>query len=820
MEVNFDYFRENFGKMDVDVIEIKKYYFYKYIILNVDDGKELNNVLFVKALEDLKKLYKSVGRYFSNFPIGKLHDENLVKIITFAREELRQGRTLLLEFIYAFLFKTKSYNKYRKVTQIVEEKKVEEVKPKPKLSNSKSDGELEAFNEDIEKESNTGSDRRLSNLSNLRASQDPGSKNSFIRSTRGNAKLTIQTDPIKKLFKDLFQRPGFENSTSYQRLLFFEHLLSTIEVKRTRSCVYEAKFGLTCDDKMERRVINFSDKCMFFYFEERNFLTDKYDFSELFVLIKIEGIEYRDNYVTEETIITIKMNNNLADFVIVVKHADKISFLFSLCVTIMKKQSSIVNLKKLPFPLDLSGSFTLSFEEVEKKGQLVADPSERVITVESELIKISFQSTKIPRKLILPIINVFDVYNVITKRKRVPVETFEILELNFNQNTSLREVDCCKIGATRLSRYMGAFTYETAYNFQESRFLKTGIKKNVTETKYAVFRLKRLIAFRITYLKYLSNFLSFQYPLFTSVVLLLSLLINCLYSPSVLLIVLLFSLILYNHPDVQPIADSFLQRYFLDPSMLHKDYIPAKIITENQASRNYYLNMDNIYEKSKDTSSLRNKINNAVGISGKIPVYLHSIVDYLEKIINIFKWRNKRKSEVTLFILVISCLAIYLFTVQKLYVVYVGMRFFYGYGYFTRVKKWNQKVLAFIIPYFIVQVLGQKSVVSCNDFFKANENNDEVKAIFSKKFSECIYTWLNIKTDENYWKEYFRFEEIYELLLHTEKRVTVPFYEEIKKPGLSYKATFFLLTTPSDFYGVNVKTNMNNKDKNKKKKEA
>ena len=111
MEISFDYFRDNFCELDIDIIEIRKHYFYKYIELNLDDGRNIRDLVLVKLMEDQKKLYKSVSRYFSNFPIGKQHDENLIKILTFAREELRKGRTLLIEFIYAYFFKTKNYKK-------------------------------------------------------------------------------------------------------------------------------------------------------------------------------------------------------------------------------------------------------------------------------------------------------------------------------------------------------------------------------------------------------------------------------------------------------------------------------------------------------------------------------------------------------------------------------------------------------------------------------------------------------------------------------------------------------------------------------------
>lgn len=810
MEISFDYFRDNFCELDIDIIEIRKHYFYKYIELNLDDGRNIRDLVLVKLMEDQKKLYKSVSRYFSNFPIGKQHDENLIKILTFAREELRKGRTLLIEFIYAYFFKTKNYKKYKKDSLPLDKKELLEPVTPRKISNSKSESTLPDLDSLIDEKKVTTSDRKIEVPKNEPA-KIHSSRSSILRSTRGSIRPTLQTDPIKKLFRDLFMNKGEECSTTYQRLLFYEHLLNSIEVKRTRSCVYDTQFGFSCEEKLKKRVVNFSDMCMFLYKEERNFLTDKYDFSELIVLIKIEKISFRDNHIDNETIITIKLDENLTDFIIIVKMEDKISFLFSFCVTIMQKRSIIIDTEKLPFPLLLAGSFILDFEEFEKKGMINADQADKIVTIENEYFRVSFESGRTPKQIILPLINTFDVFHIKTKRDKDTVEVFEILELNFNHKTKLKDVGCCRVSGRRLSRYMGAFTYEHAYNYQEGRYLKLGIKRNVKETKFAIFRLKRLIAYRIKYIKYLSEYLSFKYPVFTTVTLLFSLLINYFYSFGVLFLILFFCLLLYNHPDYKPKVDEFLDYYFFDDSMLHKSFKKAVLLTENQASREYYIEINNINVKSQDTSSLKDKINSAVGVSGKIPVYVHYTVDYVEKVINIILWKNKRKTEITLFMLIISCLAIYLFSLRILYFVYVGMRFVYGYGYFTRVKKWNEKIIAFLIPYFIIHVLGYKNVTCCHEFFKKYENDDEIKTHFSKKFSESIYKWLSIKTDEMYWKEYFRYEEIHKILVHSEKRYSVPFYPEVKKPGFSYQSTFFLLSTPSDFYFVNVKNNRSKK---------
>lgn len=804
MDTTFESFRDNFLNTTIDVIDIRKSYFSKYVVLSLDNGAELRSLVLAKHTDDLKKLYKSIKQFFNNFPITNDHHENLVKIINFAKEEYKQKRSILLEFLYAFIFKTKSYDKYQQIEDGNDKAIDKSIAGKERTSNVTKERISNVTTVPVDTEENV--EAKESAYAHVEESlgDDGLPKSSIRKSSKGQTPSVVSTDPIKKLFIDIFMAPGREMSTNYARLLLYEHLLKQLEIKRTKSEVYKVKFRISLENEFVTRFLHFSEMCIFMYVEERNYLTDKLDFSDLFVLLKVDSILYTDDDETDETTVKIRNEANLCDFEFVIQASEKVSFLFNLCVQLIKRESSIVNTELLPDPLNVMGNFVLTFEELETQGKIAVDNNEKIIYINSDILKLSLKHSGVNKRIIIPIINVFTVYSIKTPKKSYLLETFTILDLDFNYKIKVKELDFHGIFVRRLNNYLEALNTELPYNYHESRYMSQGLKKTVNETKMAVFRVKRFLAYRSHYLNQLSQFLSFKYPLFTTVVLALCLLTNCLFSFNVLVVALLLGIIAYNHPGIKPKADNFLEAYFINDVKLHKYYISPRLTTERQQSKDFYLDIKNIRAKVKDTTSLRDKINNAVYVSGKIPIYLHTGVDYAEKFKNILLWKNKRKSELTFFCVIIGSLLIHFVSAEVLVTVYIVTRFMFCFGYFTRVKQWNQKVIDFLVPYFVSQILGYRDFDNCQDFFTQYENNDEVMTKFSKKFSEFVYKCFNIKTEEGYWKEHFRFDEIRRVLLHSSFRLVVPIYEEKRKPGVPEQLLNFLMSTPSDFYYQNL----------------
>lgn len=796
MDISFETFRDNFLNTHIDVLDIKKAYFSKYIVLSLDNDLELRSLVLAKNIDDLRKLYKSIKQFFNNFPISNDHKENVIKIVNFAKEEYKHKRTILLEFLYAFIFKTKSYDKYQQFEEKHDKVIEKGIAVKERISNATTAPLDTEENVDVKESTYVHLEESLAD--------DMLPKPSIRQSSKGQTPAIISADPIKRLFIDIFLAPGREKSTNYARLLLYEHLLKALEIKRTRSDVYKVQFRLSIEPEYVIRYLHFSEMCIYMYVEERNYLTDKMDFSDLFVLLKIDYIEYSDNEETEETTIKIRNDANLCDFEFIIDTSEKVSFLFNLCIQLIKRESSIVNTALLPDPLCVMGNFILTFEELETQGKIAADNSEKIIYINSDVLKLALKDSGVHKRLIIPIINVYTVYSIKTPKKNYLLETFTILELDFNYKIKVKELDFHGIYVCRLNNYLEALTIEPPLNYHESRFLKSGFKKTVEETRMAAFRVKRLLAYRSHYLNQLSQFLSFKYPLFTIVVLSLCLLVNYVFSFNMLAISLLLLIIAYNHPGIKPKADHFLEAYFINDTKLHSDFIAPKLLTERQQSKDFYMDIRNVRTKVKDTTSLRDKITSAVDMSGKIPIYLHTGVDYVEKFKNILLWKNKRKSELTFFCLIIGSLLIHFVSAEILMAIYIVTRFIFGFNYFTRVKQWNQKVIDFLVPYFVCQILGYREFENCQDFFAQYENNDDLMTKFSKKFTEFVYKCFNIKTSDNYWKEHFRFEEIKRVLLHSSFRLVVPIYEEKRKPGTAEQLLNFLMSTPSDFYYQNL----------------
>jgi hypothetical protein len=85
-------------------------------------------------------------------------------------------------------------------------------------------------------------------------------------------------------------------------------------------------------------------------------------------------------------------------------------------------------------------------------------------------------------------------------------------------------------------------------------------------------------------------------------------------------------------------------------------------------------------------------------------------------------------------------------------------------------------------------------------YFSQKSDNDEEITKFGKDFSEYIHKKLKIKIDPSVFYVNFSREELFKVLLFTNKRMKIKNYEILKKPNKRQLFMRFLYSTPSDLY--------------------
>lgn len=105
----------------------------------------------------------------------------------------------------------------------------------------------------------------------------------------------------------------------------------------------------------------------------------------------------------------------------------------------------------MPDPCECLGTFTLYLE---KTGNIL---EERPIKITSGLINIEMSTVDVSKIFVVPILNVFDIYEVVMGSEFHFIETFEILELKNNLKNKIFEFSGYRLSIQKLSEYIDAY---------------------------------------------------------------------------------------------------------------------------------------------------------------------------------------------------------------------------------------------------------------------------------------------------------------------------------------------------------------------------
>lgn len=832
--VDYERFKANFDNFHLEVAKVEKIYFTKYILMCIDDGDQLHREYLEKTTADLKMLYKSVKSHFKNFPITDKHDENIVKIVSFTKDEWKHGHDLLLEFLFAFLFKTRNYNKLTRPEEALNLARRQSFTGS-RASNPKSDiegsGDQSPGVQHLTmSQSDSVSDLispelSASTIQKSKLSAQPISQKSFMNETQSGINLSVPHEQsimrstkliahssqnirnlpkIKQIFKNIFLFQKDEFSTNYSRLLLNERNLLSLSIHRSRTDVFQVKFRVAGDKTLAERFVHFENKLMFFYEKERDFLVDKDQYLELFVLVRVDKIKYRD-LPNDETKVILSNSGNMTDYEIVISKRDTMTFLFALCIEVIKKESEVIKAETLPLPVNNLGEFMLKIEMDSDSLKTVVDNDEKSIQLKLSYLSIKIRNLDKPKTLYLPILNVFDIALLKCGRSTRVAEVQKILELDYNRFVPVLTISCYNISVCRLSNYFHAYLSPMLENYHESLPFETNFMKSYNELQRATFRIKRYLGLVDKALDSYDEFMYFKYPLFTHCVLIAAFVVTFFFGVLTLIVVCLFVALFYYHPSIHSWLERLFNKIFFESHHLNKYYVLSRFKSEKAIKDEFYFNLDNIDSSLEDTQKLTDKLKAAANISSKIPYYLHTLVDIVDKFKNLIQWKSKRKTELFVFFTILGLIAVYLLGKDPTFIIFLTSEFAYGYRYYKRLLRWNEKVITFIIRYFVIDVLGYSECSCCHEFFNAYANDELVVVNFAKKFSEFLEKHLEIKTPEHLWRENFKFDKIFELLRFSDRRIIVPFYEEKRKPTTPYLMTYFLFTTPSDYYYHNLR---------------
>lgn len=809
----YEYFKNNFGEFNLKLVKIKKSFFKKYILFEIWDNKSLSPTFVEKCTDDIKKMYKSIKEHFPNFPITDKHEENVITVMNYSKEDWIDQHYLILEFLFAFIFKSKNYNnierpKFRSNDASWKPEKIQQ---------------SDSFSDD-QNSLNVSSnmlplDSTLNNSQNELKESIPAKKSEEYKMVHKNSiptnlKLGSQTivlteEQLKmaqmaearekgsRVFVDLFQCAKNLNSTNFPRILLFEKKLLSLWLNKSRSELFPLKFKLSNEEIFTSRFVNFSDKIMYFYENSRDYIRQRDSFLEMYALIKIDRIRFKE-YSETEIFIDLMNESNLVTYQLLIQSAILTDFLLTLCIHLVKKDSSFVKFENYPKPFNSFGDLILKLEEKVDASKAICD-EDRLIKISLSYMSLEVKMATKTKTFFLPIVNQLDIIYLQNNGKIETIEITRILDLYFNSEQIYCRYQFHNVIVRRISDYIDAFVSPGLENYHETTLIEQGLKKSIKELQIATFRLKRLFAFRDFVIEKWTELLCFKFPLFTTFVFTFSLIINLCFSFEVFFVTATLTLFFFFNPFLNKPLNAILDSMFFRPEQMNKNYISPKHKQERTKRKDFYLNMNNLEKKYIEKQKLSEKLLNAYDFSSRVPQYMHNYIDFFEKFKNIVLWRNYRKTEAYVFYFVSVSIVFYFFNKESAFVYWICFRVWYGVNYYRRLRIWNENVLNFLIRFFISDVLEWESDTAENYFIK---NQTQISSLlsFSKKFSEFIEKWLDVKTPEDFWKNHFQLEQIVFELMYSHKRIILPFYEEKRKPAMNDMMLNFLYSTPSDYY--------------------
>lgn len=810
-QVTYDDFKRNFGTFCLRIIKVKKYFFKKYILFEVWDNVKLEPTYVEKCTSDLKKMYASIKEHFPNFPITDKHEDNIAAIMSYAKDDWAGQHYFILEFLYAFLFKSKSHANIERPKQRlpVSNAPFDKIPQSDSFSDDQSSLNLssnilpELSNVSLQKESLATGTTALAEDTKTAKIKPPAANiklSSGLAKNEEQARLARELDNkerLLKVFQKLFQSPKSPNAATFPRVLLFEKKLLELSLNKQRSELFSVKFKFSNEQRFVGRYAIFTEKMMFLYENGRDYIRDRDSFLEAYLLLKIDKIAFTE-LPDGDVFVELSNESNLLSYQIVISSSILGTFLLTLCVQLIKKESAFIKQESLPRPFNCVGDFILKIEE-RSEALKTATEEDRIVKLNLSFFELLVKNNARPKRIILPILNHLDLLYVVVRGETQALEMTDVYDLPFNSEQQLLTFPFLTVSARRVSDYVDAFTNPILENYHEATIIEAGFKKSIKELEVATFRLKRLFAFRDFIIDKWTEFLCFKYPLFTIVSFIFGLLFVLTFSVESFMVFVFLSLLFYFNPFMNAVVGPMFDALFFRPTQINKSYVAPRNPPEKMKRKAFYLSMDNIEKRYGDKQKLREKLLNAFDFSARVPQYIHCFVDFFEKIKNIFLWRSYRKTEASIFYLISLGMVLYFTSKEAAFVYWVSYRVWYGRNYYRRILKWNTEVLYFLINYFISDHLGFETGTAEEFFIKNRTSLAEIMA-FSKEFSKFVEKWLDVKLTEDYWKNHFSLEEIVNELLYSHKRIILPFYEEKRKPGFTDQMQNFIYSTPSDLY--------------------
>lgn len=802
MDVSLEYFRENFPYFQVHVLAIRKIYLTKYILFVCNDSEKINNLRMEKKTESLRQLYAALKLIYPNFPFTENHDDNLYKILIFAREELASGRSVLLDNLHSFFFRTKSFNVLTKEYDKEQQKKVVQGLKQPVAGSAKSDSDSE-MNDSIIKAQNSSFSAEGGKPEGefpplpRRRSLAPMEINAIKLQT--DAAPKVKEEVFVKVFAKLFLTEKKRLSTNFQRLVLNERLICRIDYSKYAHDLIPLQFRIG-NGNWKHYFVNFGDGAMFFYDEKRRFMLSKHDYSILFLLLKVDFIHVSPSQLGFRTV-TYENKFNLINFEFLVHddHIEKFTSLLS--YEIIKKESMIINMKRIPIPTNVLGNGIIYINSKHKK----PEEQDLPLNISSNFINLQISGGGSKKMLIFPLLNVFDVFLFTSGKKEFVLETLSLFNMDFNIPCEFCQIGGFTLSTERIFNYIKAYVTPKLDNYHESRYLSGSIKNNVKELTIATFRLKRVLALTKFMSQILTDFMTYKYPKITFALQGMMILITLLFGLEMLLLLFCFVVLLYFNPKYQDKIDDFLNSNILIEEYLNRNYLLSKFVPEKQKRYIFYREIGNINAKEGSSVSLKQKIQGAFDFSSKLPLYINDFLDVFEKVKNLVTWKDYRKTQVFFFAIVIIFTSLFLFGKNKSFIFFQFLTFYFDFNYYKRVRVWNKRVIMYFLDFFREREYPN-SESSLQTFFANAPETDLFKATFSRKFSQYLHKYLDIKTEDTYWLDKISIEAICSELNFSSYRLIFSLFEEKRKPNIKYQLTYFLFSTPTDFYYHNLST--------------
>lgn len=314
-------------------------------------------------------------------------------------------------------------------------------------------------------------------------------------------------------------------------------------------------------------------------------------------------------------------------------------------------------------------------------------------------------------------------------------------------------------------------------NYEESRFLRTGIKLNYKELMLSTFRLRRFTCAYFELGKVMVHFTSFKYPLFTTLINFYCLFVLIFFGVGFLTFTFVLMMFLYFHPQIHCRVGPVFQQLFFEPERLNKYFIPIRVKSRKELDTEFYMDITNLHKKKETKkTSLKQQFTNAFNFSSRLPKNINFFVNFFEKFKNIFLWKDTKKTQLTVLLFMLFSLSLYLLGLRLMFIFYILWRFLKGPKYFKRVAQWNSEVLHQMVLFFLkneFKFVGSNTV----EFFDSHKDNIQTKTLFSKKFSAFAQKCFEIELSEGFWLDKFDLGKIIGVFLHTEKRLRLPFFD-------------------------------------------